>query len=98
MNVLVADGLIVVPTMVIIFARVVVDGDRLKDISPLAADGKRLSAIARAGEVVKNALQDVRLAEGEHLVQGRRGTRHGPNALAAPATPAICAPSTYGRI
>lgn len=34
----------------------VVDGDPLKDISLLAADGKMLRAIVRAGEVVKNEL------------------------------------------
>ena len=35
----------------------VVDGDPLKDISLLAADGKNLRAIVRAGEVVKNELR-----------------------------------------
>jgi len=34
----------------------VVDGDPLKDIGLLAADGRNLRAIVRAGEVVKNAL------------------------------------------
>ncbi len=34
----------------------VVDGDPLKDIGVLAADGRNLRAIVRAGEVVKNAL------------------------------------------
>ena len=35
----------------------VVDGDPLKDIGLMAADGKKLVAIVRAGEVVKNALR-----------------------------------------
>jgi imidazolonepropionase-like amidohydrolase len=35
---------------------IVVDGDPLKDIGLVAADGKRLSLIMRGGEVVKNAL------------------------------------------
>jgi imidazolonepropionase-like amidohydrolase len=35
----------------------VVDGDPLKDISLLAADGKNLRAIVRGGEVVKNELR-----------------------------------------
>ena len=35
----------------------VVDGDPLKDISLLAADGKNLRAIVRAGEVVKDQLR-----------------------------------------
>jgi imidazolonepropionase-like amidohydrolase len=34
----------------------VVDGDPLKDINLLASDGKRLSVIVRAGEIVKDAL------------------------------------------
>jgi imidazolonepropionase-like amidohydrolase len=34
----------------------VVDGDPLKDIGLLAADGRNLRAIIRAGEVVKNEL------------------------------------------
>ena len=34
----------------------VVDGDPLKDIAPLAADGRALRLIVRAGEVVKNEL------------------------------------------
>jgi hypothetical protein len=33
-----------------------VNGDPLKDIGLIAADGKNLAAIVRAGEVVKNAL------------------------------------------
>lgn len=36
---------------------VVVDGDPLKDISLLAADGAKLRAIVRAGEIVKNELR-----------------------------------------
>jgi len=35
----------------------VVDGDPTKDISLLAADGRKLRAILRAGEVVKNELR-----------------------------------------
>jgi imidazolonepropionase-like amidohydrolase len=35
---------------------IVVDGDPLKDISLLAQDGRRLSLIIRAGEIIKNAL------------------------------------------
>jgi len=35
----------------------VVDGDPLKDISLLTADGKKLRMIVRAGEIVKNELQ-----------------------------------------
>ena len=35
---------------------IVVDGDPLKDISLLAADGRKLTTIVRGGEVVKNAL------------------------------------------
>ena len=35
----------------------VVDGDPLKDISLLAADGKNLRAIVRGGEMVKNELR-----------------------------------------
>jgi imidazolonepropionase-like amidohydrolase len=35
----------------------VVDGDPLKDISLLAANGARLSMIVRAGEVVKDELR-----------------------------------------
>ena len=35
---------------------IVVDGDPLKDIKLMAADGKKLSLIVRAGEVVKNRL------------------------------------------
>lgn len=35
---------------------IVVDGDPLKDIGLLAADGARLAAIVRGGEIVKNAL------------------------------------------
>ncbi|HEY8050546.1 MAG TPA: amidohydrolase family protein [Ramlibacter sp.] len=35
----------------------VVDGDPLKDISLLAADGRNLRAIVRAGEIVKNELR-----------------------------------------
>jgi imidazolonepropionase-like amidohydrolase len=35
---------------------VVVDGDPLKDIGLLACDGKQLSVIVRAGEVVKSTL------------------------------------------
>jgi len=34
----------------------VVDGDPLKDISLLAADGQKLSLILRGGEIVKNRL------------------------------------------
>ena len=33
----------------------VVDGDPLKDIGLLAADGKKIAVIVRGGEVVKNA-------------------------------------------
>jgi imidazolonepropionase-like amidohydrolase len=35
---------------------IVVDGDPLKDIGLLAADGKKLTTIVRGGEVVKNSL------------------------------------------
>jgi hypothetical protein len=35
----------------------VVDGDPLKDIALLAADGKNLRAIVRGGEVVKDELR-----------------------------------------
>jgi len=35
---------------------IVVDGDPLKDINLLAADGKKLSLIMRDGELVKNRL------------------------------------------
>jgi imidazolonepropionase-like amidohydrolase len=35
---------------------IVVDGDPLKDISLLAADGRKLSVIVRGGEVVKNEI------------------------------------------
>ena len=35
----------------------VVDGDPLQDISLLAADGKNLRLIVRAGEIVKNELR-----------------------------------------
>ena len=34
----------------------IVDGDPLKDIEPLAASGRRLSVIMRAGELVRNEL------------------------------------------
>ncbi len=36
---------------------IVVDGDPLKDIALLAADGRKLTTIVRAGEVVKNTLR-----------------------------------------
>jgi imidazolonepropionase-like amidohydrolase len=36
---------------------IVVDGDPLKDIGLLAADGRKLTTIVRGGEVVKNSLQ-----------------------------------------
>ena len=35
----------------------IVDGDPLKDISLLAANGAKLAMIVRAGEVVKDALR-----------------------------------------
>jgi len=35
----------------------VVDGDPLKDVSILAADGRHLSVIMRAGELVKDELK-----------------------------------------
>jgi imidazolonepropionase-like amidohydrolase len=35
---------------------IVVDGNPLKDIALVAADGKKLAAIVRAGEMVKNTL------------------------------------------
>jgi imidazolonepropionase-like amidohydrolase len=35
---------------------IVVDGDPLKEIELLAADGKNISFIVRAGEVVKDTL------------------------------------------
>ncbi len=35
---------------------IVVDGDPLKDINLVAADGKKLPVIVRDGEVVKNKL------------------------------------------
>jgi len=35
---------------------IVVDGDPLKDINLVAADGKKLSLIMRDGELVKNRL------------------------------------------
>jgi imidazolonepropionase-like amidohydrolase len=35
---------------------IVVDGDPLKDIGLLAADGRKLDLIMRAGEIVKNNL------------------------------------------
>jgi len=34
-----------------------VDGDPLKDIGLLAADGRKLTTIIRGGEVVKNTLR-----------------------------------------
>lgn len=36
---------------------IVVDGDPLKDISLLAADGRHLRAIVRGGAVIKNQLE-----------------------------------------
>ena len=36
---------------------IVVDGDPLKDIGLLAADGRKLSVIVRAGELVKDSLR-----------------------------------------
>ena len=42
----------------------VVDGDPLKDISLIAADGRNLRMIVRAGEVVKDELRSSRIASG----------------------------------
>jgi imidazolonepropionase-like amidohydrolase len=35
---------------------IVVDGDPLKDINLVAADGKKLSVILRDGQIIKNKL------------------------------------------